>query len=78
VQGDGACHALVPVATASQFFGVLVASRPPERPLLAGEMATIAGFAMQAAIGVNDCHVHDHYDEIQTSLDDVLQGLSEV
>ena len=78
VQGEAACYALVPVATASKFFGVLVASRPPERPLLAGEMATIAGFAMQAAIGVNDCHVHDHYDEIQTSLDDVLQGLSEV
>ena len=33
-------------------------------------------FAMQAAIGINDCHVHEHYDDIQTSLDDVLSGLT--
>ncbi len=77
-QGDLAAYGLVPVATESKFFGVLVASRPHDQPFTDPEMTTIASFAMQAAIGVNDCHVHDHYDDIQTSLDDVLKGISEV
>jgi hypothetical protein len=66
------------VATGAKFFGVLVAMTVQDRPLTDPEMATIASFAMQAAIGVNDCHVHDHYDDIQVSLDDVLREISGV
>lgn len=73
VPAESASYGLLPVATGSKFFGVLVAGRQPERPLLESDMVTLAGFAMQAAIGVNDCQLHDHYDDIQTSLADVLK-----
>lgn len=71
-----AVYALAPVATGSKFFGVLVASRPLDQAFTATEMVTLASFAMQAAIGINDCLLHDHYDDIQTSLDDVLGDLT--
>jgi GAF domain-containing protein len=71
-----AVYVLAPVATGSKFFGVLVASRPHDQSFSASEMTAIASFAMQAAIGINDCRLHDHYDDIQTSLDDVLGDLT--
>lgn len=74
----GAIYGLAPVATGSKFFGVLAGRRPQSRPFTDAELGAMVSFAMQAAIGVNDCHVHDHYDDIQTSLDDVLSGLNEV
>ena len=76
-QDDLAAYGLVPVATGSKFFGVLAASRSQGGPFTDPELATITSFAMQAAIGVNDCHVHDHYDDIQASLDEVLSGIAE-
>lgn len=69
-------YALAPVATSSQFLGVLLARRPPNQPFTETELDTLLGFAMQTAIGIKDCHVHDHYDDIQSSLADVLNEFS--
>lgn len=76
LSSGGAAYALAPVATGAKFFGVLAARRPKEQAFAEPDLAALGSFAMQAAIGINDCHVHDHYDEIQTSLDDVLSGLT--
>lgn len=76
---DGqAIYGLAPVATGSKFFGVLLACRPQQQPFTDSEMSAMISFAMQSAIGINDCHVHDHYDDIQASLDDVLRGITDV
>lgn len=74
---ERATYGLAPVATGSKFFGVLVARRPQQRPFTDFDMGAVVSFAMQAAIGINDCHIHDHYDDIQASLDDVLSGITE-
>lgn len=73
-----AFYAVAPVATGSNFFGVLLGRRSLERPFTDSELGALLSFAMQAAIGINDCHVHAHYDDIQTSLDDVLSGYRDV
>lgn len=65
-------YGLVPVAKGDTLFGVLALRRPLSQPFTASEVRTMEGFAIQAAIGINDCHMHDHYDDIQASLDDVL------
>ena len=69
-------YALTPVAKGDKTFGLLVARRPPAQPFSAAERHTLASFAMQAAIGINDCHIQDHYGDIQASLDDVLADIS--
>jgi len=69
---------LAPVSTGSKFFGVLAVFRRDDKPLAEAEMATVLGFALQAAIGINDCQVQDQFGDIQASLDDVLRGISEI
>ena len=69
-------YALTPVGKGEKTFGLLVARRPPARPFSTAERRTMASFAMQAAIGINDCHIQDHYGDIQASLDDVLADIS--
>lgn len=63
---------LTPVATGEQFLGVLVVCRSQALPFSEREITTLLGFAMQAAMGIKDCQLHDHYDDINTSLDDIL------
>jgi CheY-like chemotaxis protein len=75
-ENERTIYGLAPVATGNNFFGVLVACRHRHQRYSQSELGTMMSFAMQAAIGINDCHFHDHYDDIQTSLDDVLSGIS--
>jgi len=70
-EGDNV-YGVAPVATESKFFGVLVVSRHGSTLISESEMSTVAGFAAQGAIGINDCHVQEQFSDIQTSLDDVL------
>ena len=76
VHQPGFTCCLMPVARGGQVFGILAARRPEARPFGEEGARTIAAFAQQVAIGVNDCGLQDRYDSIQTSLDDVLQDLS--
>lgn len=75
---DGNEYGLVPVVKGNKFFGVLAVSRCESLPLTDSEMTSVAGFALQAAIGINDCNVQDQYGDIQTSLDDVLSGITDL
>lgn len=71
-------YGLAPVATGAKFFGVLVVSRHGGLAITESQMNTVAGFALQAAIGINDCQIQDQFADIQTSLDDVLNGISDL
>ena len=68
-------YCLAPVTKGDRVFGLLSLRRPQAQPFTEAEMRTVAGFAMQAAIGINDCQLNDHYGDIQASLDDVLADL---
>jgi len=69
---QGLTISLTPVTTGNQFFGVIVGCRAQGQPFNEGELSALLGFAMQAAMGLKDCQVHEHYDDINSSLDDVL------
>jgi len=56
-------------------YGVLALRLQKGRELSEEETASINGFASQALIGIGDAKVHEHLDDIDSSLDDVLQEL---
>lgn len=72
---DQASYGLTPVAKGSQLFGVLLAKRSQGAPFSEAERASMLSFARQAAIGIKDCHVHENYDTILSSLDGILEGI---
>jgi FixJ family two-component response regulator len=62
----------VPVARENNKFGVLVVQFPTDHSLSIEEEHSINGFAVQAAVGINDSQLHNNLDSIGASLDDVL------
>jgi CheY-like chemotaxis protein len=74
---EGASYGLAPVGKGQKLFGVLLAYRLQGQSFTKTEIDTMANFAMQAAIGINDCQLHENYGDIQTSLDDILSGIAE-
>lgn len=78
VKEGGNEYGFAPVATRGKLFGVLVVSRSSDRPIDEADMSVVVGFALQAAIGINDCQVQDQFGDIQASLDDVLSDFAEL
>lgn len=70
-------YGLVPVNKGEKRFGTLIVQRDASQPFDTSELHTIAAFGMQAAIGINDCRLQDSYEDIESSLDNVLSGLGE-
>ncbi len=66
--------AVVPVSRRDKIFGALLLQKRGGSPVDDKELLTYAGFAGQAAIGIHDCRFQENFEDIETSLDEVLSA----
>jgi CheY-like chemotaxis protein len=65
-------YVIAPIHKGKQKLGALVVRFEQDSDFPKSELKTITGFARQAAIGINDSRLQENFDDIETSLDDVL------
>ncbi|HFQ80878.1 MAG TPA: response regulator [Desulfobacterales bacterium] len=75
LETDETLYCLLPVKKNDEALGVLAVVREAARPLNAAELHTLSIFCVQAAIGIKDCRLYDNYDDIESSLDNILNNL---
>jgi FixJ family two-component response regulator len=71
----GRHYTIVPVHKGERRLGVLVVRAGQGRHFNENDLRTIAAFGRQAAIGINDSRLQENFDDIESSLDDVLAAL---
>ncbi len=75
LETDDILYCLLPVKKNDEALGVLAVEREAARPLSAAELHTLSIFCVQAAIGIKDCRLYDSYDDIESSLDNILNDI---
>ncbi len=75
LETDGVFYCLLPIKKNDETLGVLAVEREATQPLSAAELHTLSIFCVQAAIGIKDCRLYDSYDDIESSLDNILNNI---
>jgi len=75
LEADSALYCLLPIKKNDEALGVLAVEREAARPLSAAELHTLSIFCVQAAIGIKDCRLYESYDDIESSLDNILNNI---
>ncbi|MFW8601421.1 response regulator [Desulfobacterota bacterium M19] len=75
LETDDTLYCLLPIKKNDEVLGVLAVAREAGRPLSAAELHTLSIFCVQAAIGIKDCRLYESYDDIESSLDNILNDI---
>ncbi len=65
-------HIIVAIHKGKKQIGTLVVRATQDSRFTENDLHTITSFGQQAAIGINDSRLQENFDEIETSLDDIL------
>ena len=77
--GHGSTFVVVPILRGNDLLGLLEAdNHRARRPISEDELATIASFALQAAIAISDAQSHQDFDSWKQQLDCVLEDAAAV
>ena len=66
---------VVPVQKDKKVLGVLLVRARPAARFSENDLQTVTGFGRQAAIGINDSRLRENFDDLETSLDDILAAI---
>ncbi len=72
---DDILYCLLPVKKDGEILAVLAVERAAAQPFTAAELHTLSIFCVQTAIGIKDCRLQDSYDDIESSLDNILNNI---
>ncbi len=68
-------YCLLPVKKDDEILAVLAVERKVAQPFTTAELQTLSIFCVQAAIGIKDCRLQDSYEDIESSLDNILNNI---
>ena len=71
--------AVVPVLREDELIGLVqVGNHPAGSPITDEELQTLASFALQAAVAINDAQIHRNFGKWQEQLDDIIDDVEEL
>lgn len=80
IEGSGVPpFAVVPVLREDELIGLVqVGDRPGATPIADAELQTLASFALQAAVAINDARIYRNFGKWQEQLDDIVEEVEEL